>query len=77
MESMDYVKYRNQELYVLDGKGNLSNPTAALDRRIGVSPVIQWSTDSKWVYFTKPEAGSRHLCRANMDGVIETLVKGR
>lgn len=76
MESMDYVEYRNQELYVVDGEGNLSNPTAALNRRIGVSPGIQWSGDSKWVSFTKPEAGSRHLCRANVDGVIETLVEG-
>lgn len=76
MESMDYVEYRNQELYVLDGEKNLSNLTSALDRRIGVSPVIQWSGDSNWVYFTKPEAGSRHLCRANRDGVIETLVDG-
>ncbi len=76
IESMEYVKYRNQELFTVDREGGVTVLTASLDRRIGAPPVIQWSRDSKWVYFTKPEAGSRHLCRANMKGVIESITAG-
>ncbi len=77
MDSMEYVKYRNQEVFVINRVGKLFNPTKSLDRRIGVSPTIQWSSDSTWVYFTKPDTGSRHLCKADMDGNIETLTEGK
>lgn len=76
MESMDYVKYRNQELFVLEN-GSLLDPTQGLDRRIGVRSRIHWSKDSNFVYFTKPDHGSRQLCRADMDGKIETLTEGK
>lgn len=76
METMDYVKYRNQEVFVLEN-GELFNPTRDLDRRIGVGSRILWSCDSKWLYFTKPDAGSRHICKADMGGNIETLTNGK
>ena len=76
MESMEYVKYQNQELFVLESE-KLLNPTENLDRRIGVSSIIPWSSDSKYVYFTKPEAGSRHLCKVDLKGGIETLTEGK
>lgn len=77
MESMEYVKYHNQEVFTVDRDGNVDKLTTSLDRRIGVSATIPWSSDSKYVYFTKPDKGSRHLCRVDMDGNIDTLTEGK
>ncbi len=69
-----YQGYQRTELYVSDADG--SNPrsiSSSLDRKVR---SIQWSPDSKGLYFLYDDQGTTKLGFASMSGQIKTVASG-
>jgi len=65
----DQSTLRQTELNVLDADtGEVTNPTAGLDRTIGYGAMPQWGPEEQRLYFTTPDEGAVALWAGDWDG---------
>ena len=77
IEDPGLVYYKNTGLWLLDIRGKTArNLTEHLDRTVTADDMIDWSPDSKHVYFRADDHGGVHVFRTSLDGKVEQLTKG-
>ncbi len=77
IENPNLVLYKNSEIWVLPIKeGKIRNLTTEFDRTVSRGP-LQWSSDSKTIYFKNPEKGSIQLCKVNLEDKVERVITGK
>jgi dipeptidyl aminopeptidase/acylaminoacyl peptidase len=76
IDDPNLVFYKSDRVYVLpvDG-GEPKCLTEGFDRTVGGG--LTWSLDGEHIYFTAPDRGGTHVCRASMDGEVSWVTEGK
>lgn len=79
IEDPSLVYYKNSTVWLMPLKGGEpKNLTAKLDRTVsGEEGSLEWSPDSKHVYFKADDHGSLHVYRVSLDGKVEKITDGK
>lgn len=79
IEDPSLVYYKNTTVWLLPLKGGEpKNLTAKLDRTVsGEEGGLEWSPDSKHVYFKADDHGSLHVYHVSLDGKVEKITDGK